>query len=81
MQKKSGLSPPNTITGEKLMAVVEVEAAVLQVSFLLSLRLAASSFFPPEDGRDGSDPYDLLGCYIQLGESSRGETTLLWGRR
>lgn len=82
MQRKSGLPPPDAIAGEKLVAVVQVEAALLQVSSALAPGLAAPRlFFPPEDGPDGSAPHDLSGYYSQLGVSSGGETTLLLGRR
>ena len=63
------------------MAVVQVEAAPLQVSSTLAPGLAAPCFFPPEDGPDGSAPYDLSGYYSQLCVSSGGETTLVLRRR
>lgn len=82
MQRKSGLPPPDALAGEKLVSVVQVEAALLQVSSALAPGLAAPRFFfPPEDGPHGSTPHDLSGYYSQRGVSSGGETTLLLGRR
>lgn len=82
MQRKNLLPSPDAITDEKLVAVVQIEAALLQVLSALAPRLAAPCFsFPPEAGPDGSAPYDSMGYYSQLGVSSRGETTLLLGRR
>ena len=71
MQRKSLLPPPHAIAGEKLVEVVQAEAALLQVSSALA----------PEAGPGVSAPYDLSGYHSQMGVSSAGETTVLLGRR
>lgn len=63
------------------MAVMQLEAAPLQVSSMLALGLAAPRFFPPEAKADGSGPYDLSDYYSQLCVSSRAETMLWLGKR